>query len=242
MISLLLPWILVACTSSDPTEDDGTIRWSGYILDGPYTGENGTLTGGAVTVDDTLGNTVAEGTEPYPEDDPGYWRLDVPPDTEVFVRLSADGMMPALFRGTTPSVASYWFTGALWAYLEEEWLDFFLQFDGQSGVSIEPLSEDVVWVFGGPYDAEDWVDARVTVVDGVGKQPTVLHWTVDDEGYLVEAGPGDTVEYFLAFNVTPGIVALDVVAGDGRTMQVDYAARGGEVVSAWYLVMPEAAP
>ena len=136
-MSAILLALLAACTSStEPVDEDETIRWSGYILDGPSTGGNGYFTGGTVLVEDLTGEDLDEGSEPDPETDPGYWRLDVPPVTDVYLRFAGEGMIPTIFRGTTPESTAYWYSGALWSYLETDWLPFFEQFDGQAGVQI----------------------------------------------------------------------------------------------------------
>jgi hypothetical protein len=237
---VILPILpLCACGSwiyEEPT-DAATVSWYGTILDGPYTGDNGVLTGGEVLVYDLDQELIAEGSEPSVDDSPGYWKLVVPPSTPVALHLAGEGMMPTVWRGTTPAALGYWYTGALFAYDIELWQPFFEQFEGQSGVAIAPLGSEVCWLWGSPWDPDAWAGADIAITDGDGESAVVLAYNLSDEGVLVPA-LNQPVHYFLAFNLAPGDVTLEVSAADGRSVVETWPAWPGEVVSAWYLALP----
>ncbi len=237
-LALLLCFATSACGSwilEEPT-DGSEVNWYGTILDGPYTGENGVLSGGEVLVYDLDEELVAEGTEPD-ADNPGYWKLQVPPSTPVALHLAGQGMLPTVWRGVTPGDLGYWYTGALFAYEQELWLPFFEQFDGQGAVSIQPLGDDVCWLWGSPADPDAWAGAAIELLDGAGQPAMVLAYHLSDQGEL-EPATTRSVQYFLAFNLAPGDVTLSVQAVDGRAFEETWPAWPGEVVSAWFLELP----
>jgi len=239
-IPMTLLLLLAACASDPTSSDDDTVAWYGWVLDGPPTDESDVMTGGVFTAEDATGALLDEGSEPEAEN-PGWWKLSVPPQSDVVLRLSAEGMIPSVYRATTPSDTGYWLTGALFAYDEAVWLPFFEQFDGQGDVAIQPLGDDVCWLFGAPWDPAGWGKANLHVVDGAGQEATVLAWTSTSDG-LIEAGPGDPVDFFLAFNLAPGLVSIKGSFPGPRDIQVDWPARGGEIVTAWFLALPGDAP
>jgi hypothetical protein len=236
-IVALLP--LCSCGSwilEEPAVEGGMVSWYGSILDGPYTGDNGVLSGGEVLAYDLDGELLAQGTEPE-ADSPGYWKLRVPATTPVAIHLAAEGMLPAVWRGTTPGAMGYWYTGALFAFGEEIWLPFFEQFEGQGGVSIEPLDHGVCWLWGAPAEPEAWAAADIEILDGEGQPVTVLAYQLNDEGAL-EPSTTHAVTYFLAFNLAPGDITVSVQAADGRGFDETWPCWPGEVVSAWFLELP----
>lgn len=234
-----LPWF----PEDDPPAEK--IRWQGYLIDGPYTGENAWVEDGSLVVEDLDGAELATGRTSA--DARGWWSVKVPRETPVAIRVSGEGLLPALWRATTPAQPAYWFTGSLFAYEAVFWTEYLLQMDGQGGVRIQDLGDEIAWLWGAPLDPEAWVGATVTVTDGAGQAATVLSWFVDcDEGdtggescVLTPSGADDPVEMFFAFNLSPGAVVLQATAADGRGLDVTYPARGGEVVSAWWLALPE---
>ncbi len=221
----------------DDSEAASSVNWYGSIIDGPYTGENGVLSGGDVLVDDLDGERLAEGTEPY-SDTPGYWKLQVPPGEPVAIHLAGEEQLPAVWRGTTPTSTGYWYTGALFSYHEETWLPFFEDLEGQQGVSIEPLGEDSCWLWGAPYDPDAWAGAEIELLDGEGEPAVVLAYTLTEDDLLVLTSD-EPVYYFFAFNMAPGDVTLSVQAADGRSLEETWPAWGGEVVSAWYVALAQ---
>ncbi len=217
--------------------EGGDVAWYGTILDGPYTGDNGVFSGGELLAYDLEQELLAEGTEPDP-DNPGYWKLKVPPQTPIALHLAAEGMLPTVWRGSTPGALGYWYTGALFAYDDELWTPFFEQFDGQGGVTIEPLGDEICWLWGAPLEPEAWAGAEIEIVDGSGEPATVLAYAITDDGLLAPAGGADAVTYILAFNLAPGDITVNVQAADGRAFSETWPAWPGEVVSAWYLALP----
>ncbi len=238
LLAIALSLSLVGCGTwiYEETSSDGTVSWYGTVLDGPYTGDNGVLSGGDVLVYDLEGELLTEGTEPF-DDTPGYWKLKVPPSEPVALHLAGDGMLPTVWRGTTPAAQAYWYSGALFAYDLETWQPFLEQFDGQGGVTLEPLGDEVCWLWGVPWDRDAWAGAEITVTGGDGEEAVALAYTLDDDGVLYETRDL-AIDYFFAFNLAPGDVTVTVQAADGRTVTETWPAWPGEIVSAWYLALP----
>jgi hypothetical protein len=161
----------------------------------------------------------------------------VPPTTPVALHLAAEGVLPTVWRGTTPSALGYWYTGALFAYDEATWLPFFEQFDGQGGVSVEPLGDEICWLWGVPLDPEAWAGASIEILDGEGQSATVLAYHASDEG-LLSLTTSEPVHYIMAFDLAPGDVTMQVTTADGRSFEERWPAWPGEVISAWYLALP----
>jgi hypothetical protein len=233
-----------ACTFPGGAYDTGvssphSVSWAGYVLDGPYNGENDVLTGGDFEVDGLESDFVAQGTEKDPEGSPGYWSVRVPPDTPVALRISADGMLPTLWEAVTPEHEGLWSTGALFAFRETTWLPIFQQYDGIFRLTVGDLDAEHSWLFGLPLSPDDWVDAEISVVDGAGVDGRVVALADDGEGALMIANGRPVVE-FLAFNLAPGSIEIHVVAADGRTLDLVFPARGGEILTPWFLALPEA--
>ncbi len=223
--------------------DATSINWYGYILDGPYTGDNGYFSGGTVEVTDLAGEVIGEASEPY-NDSPGYWKISVPPEEPLAIHLEGEGMLSSVWRGTSPADLGYWYTGSLFAYDSEIWLPFFEMFEGEVGtdeqqVSIRELGEDNCWLWGVPADPDAWVGASLAVMDGDGDDATVLTYTETDDGLLVASGATDPIDHFLAFNLEPGDISIWVLDSWGSIIEETWPARGGEIVNAWYLELPE---
>ena len=231
---------LVGCDSYQgwwgDSEESDTVRWSGTILDGPYTGENDVLTEGTVTVEGLDGELLDEGSEPW-SDYPGWWRVDVPPDTPVYFRLAAEGMHPALWSTTTPGGAAYWYTGSLFAYEQETWGGWFQELADAEGVELGSLDERC-WLWGAPLSPDDWVGASLQLTDGDGQEVSLYSYRIDDDGLMSRSLVMNSIDYFFAFDLAPGDITLQVEASDGRLVVMDFPAQAGEVISAWYLALP----
>jgi hypothetical protein len=221
-------------------ETDDEIKWTGTIYDGPYTGENEVLTGGSVVVEDLFGAPIAEGEEPYASSE-GYWQLTVPPSTDVVLRLTGESMYPTLWQVRTPARSAYWYSGGLFAYSKEVWGAFFEEIAGELETE---LGDDTCWVWGVPYDSSAWAGASVTISSTDGEEiheATPLLYSVSDAGGMTPAIANAEVDYFFAFDLVAGDVSIEVNVDDGRTLSLFYPDCAGEVVSAWWLVLPEGA-
>jgi hypothetical protein len=134
----------------------------------------------------------------------------------------------------------YWYTGALFAYEEEAWLPFFEQFEGQHGISIPALADGICWAWFAPLVPEDWAGAQLRLTDGTGARIELLTYTLDDEGFLVDPD-GGPVDHAFAFGLAPGDATLAVRTADGGSLVETWPCWPGEVVTGWYLALPEEA-
>jgi hypothetical protein len=236
-MTLLLPLLLSACGLwiYEEPDEGGRVSWSGAVIDGP-SADAGPFTGGELTAWDLDGELIATGREPW-EDSPGTWRLKVPPEIPVALHLAGEGMLPAVWRGTTPAHLAYWYSGALFAFEQDTWRPFFEQFDGQHGQQVTALEDGVCWAWFAPWEPEAWAGAQVRLTDGAGEIADFLAYTLNDEGVLVDPA-GTPLDHLFAFDLTPGDITLSVLTADGRAMTETWPCWAGEIVAGWYLALP----
>jgi hypothetical protein len=224
------------------TDAGAEITWQGTVYDGPYTGENDVLTGGNFVVEDFSGEVLAEGEEPYTSS-PGYWKVKVPPSTDVVLRLSGEGLYSTLWQTRTPARSAYWYSGGLFVYDQEDWSTFFLEVEPDLDTD---LDAGTCWVWGSSWDPSEWIGAQVTIssssTDGKKSiiETTPSLFSLSEEGAMTAADSDDEVTYFFAFDVPAGDVTISIAVPDGRSLSLSYPSCDGEVVSAWWLVLPTA--
>lgn len=236
-MSWILATCLLACTLLEEQRTAPTqVDWSGYIFadlpaDGTALLEAGTLE--LVDLDD---EAVATGSQS--ESTPGYWFVEVPVDTEVALRVAGGSQVPTVWRGATPTGDGYWLSGALFAVDQQTSADFFDSLDGWQGLSPDDLAdEQVAHLWGQPWDPERWAGASVQVSDSAGSAPVVL-LAIDEDGALIDAGSGP-VDYFVAPDLAPGPVTLTVTSADGSSLETTWPARGGDLLSAFYVALSD---
>jgi hypothetical protein len=238
MRRLLLPCLLLplqAC-APDPGGDDGKVRWTGDLLDGPYVEGTSALGGATIDALDLDGVLLDASTEHDPDSHPGRHRLHLPPDTPLALHVRAPGVYPTLYRATSPRGDAWWLSGTLFAWNLEKWSDYFEQFS-MPAHPVGELGPDRCWLFGYPDDPEAWVDPEILVLDGEGTQARVRVLTSED-GDVVPAGPSDPVHEFLAFDLAAGDILLSVTWPDGRAFETLYPGCSGEIANAWFLARP----
>lgn len=205
------------------------VYWSGTVLDGPYADDVGVFADGSFEVTDLDGALVAEGV-PY-EGAPGDWYVEVPVGIDVAVRLSGDGYATTVFRDRTPTGRAYWYNGALFVRSAEDVASFFDELATAGLVEAPPASlsqGELAHLWGAPLDPAAWAGATITVTDGAGATQQALALTTDDTGAIVAADGGD-VDLFLAFDLAPGTVTVDV-SGDGGAATWTSPALGGDLL------------
>lgn len=183
----------------------------------------------------------------------GYWRFDeVPVATEVAVILegpeggseSLPELAPTVWRGITPSGRASWLTGGLFLRdldTTEAFLQDLTAFDEVEAVT--PLIDGTVaHLWGEPWEPEAWVGARLGATGGDGAEVQVLALAYAEDGTLGIAGDDDPIDLFVALELEPGEVELEVEASDGSLATTTWPARGGDLLSAIYLALPEDAP
>jgi hypothetical protein len=241
----------------DPPQE---IDWSGYVLVDPVDGsELINMTEGSVTMVDLGGEPIAEATQPYAAS-PGWWTFaDLAVDTEVAIRVqgpeggedaggdTADSglpdTLPTVWRGTVPKGPAFWMYRGLFT-LGREAAQATMAAAAELGEVVPgDLSEgQVAHLWGQPWDPETWIGVQVRMVNAYGDEVPVLTLATDEEtGELVLAGDGP-VEIFFAFNLLEGESTLEVRSTGGEIQTTVYPTRGGDLLSAFYIGVPEDSP
>ena len=226
--------------------DGDTVGWSGWVYADIPADNVPVLEVGAVTVTDESGEIVAEGEQPS-TGSPGYWQIDVPPQTDVTIRIEGDGVQPTVWRTMTPSARAYWFAGALFTVSPVTMDTFWSQLSELFGAP--ETTEDGVSLYGQPIlrneaDEAAWTDAHLEVWDEDGGVHEVFALSLDEAtGGLALAGPGTgPISTFAAPSLPPGPVRLIVDGSDGRSMVAYWTGQPGDLLSAFYMALPEDSP
>ncbi len=216
-----------------PTE----VLYTGAVTQGPSGPDVPLMEEGVLTFEDPQsGETIALGEQPYASS-LGVWRAVLEPGIDFQLRVESEGAYPALWRGRAPEQDGLWYTGALFSWPEEVWGGFIEQLAGLEEAPLDLRTEDVVHLWGVPVDKDLATQAlgpdRVVVIDGEGVEADVV---------LVGAGEAeegqDAPTYFMAFNLAPGEIVVQVTGESGDVAETTYRARAGEVVSAWWFEVP----
>jgi hypothetical protein len=214
-------WLVLGCGVDEV--DTGTVAWSGWVYTDSDTKESSRFTTGNVTFwpdPFTEGGELA-GEQAY-ADYPGYWQVDVPPDTAVNVRITSDDTRPTVWAGDTPSANGNWFAGALFG-ATDGWLeDRFDTLMGDGDVWVNTADADHVLVLGAP--ADDTLGCEAFTV--AGAKPAC--WSIDEDGVATEVDTGPVT--WFAVLAAPGVVSVGIGAATE-----EWRADGGDVVMAWYL-------
>ena len=240
------------CTEVTPQTD---IRWAGWVLsDVVAEDDNEVLIDGSLTVHDTEGQLLSEGTPS--ESSPGFYALDVSPDTEISLRITGETIHPTVWRSRTPRDDGYWVYGTLFG-VDTEGLELTLsQITDMTGEEISWLSDgDGALIYGAPTmrDAEDqdaWDGATLTALGGDGQAGTVVVLAQDLETGAVGLAAGASglvgpeqvsgpVVMFFAYDLAPGPVRLIAEGSDGRVAVADWYSEDGDVLSGFHLTFPE---
>jgi hypothetical protein len=218
------------------------VEWSGYVYAGVPGDEVPLLETGLIEVLDADGAPLdgAEARQDYP-DTLGYWTLAVPVDTPVTLRLSGDGVVPTVWRGHTPSGRAYWLNGALFARGEAETDALVDALDGlDDRLPGDPDDGAPVHLVGQPWDREDVAGATWTATGGDGAEVRVHALVADDSGALSDAADGP-VDLVVALDLAPGTATLRCASPDGRSAETHWPTQAGDLVSAMWFHLPEAA-
>ena len=208
-----------------PTE----VLYGGSVVQGAPVGENLLLEAGSVTFFDLSGEVLAEAEQPYASN-LGYWRAKVPVSTPYILRIEAEDSYPSIWRDTTPGQAGLWFTGALFSWPHAQVDPFFESLSENLSIEIADLkTEDVVHLWGQVLNPEAATISDWLVRDSDGKRPEVYGFAIQEDGSMVQTEEAP-IDYFFAFNLTPGDIE---VAG------VNYSAEAGDLISAWWFEVLE---
>jgi hypothetical protein len=213
------------------------VFYAGAVTEGPSGPDVPLMEKGALTFEDPeTGQELAVGEQPDPSN-PGLWRAVLEPGVEYQVRIESENAFPAIWRGRAPQQNGFWFTGALFSWPFEVWGEFVDQLHGLEEDPANIQEAELVHLFGVPVD-EALVTLplgpdRVVVTDGAGTQANVVFVEVSEP---VEGE--DTPIYFMAFNLAPGDITVQVTGESGELAETTYSARAGEIVTAWWFEVP----
>jgi hypothetical protein len=249
-IGVLMAWTGAGCAAS---LDDDAVIWYGWVLNDVPSDEVGALADGQVVMTTPDGEEIRLGEEPY-DNSPGYFQIEVDPDTEVGLRLTGTDIHPTVWRARTPPATSFWLSGSLFG-VSALGLDQMLNVIEQLRQEAIPWRDgpDGVLIYGQPRiqtieDQAAWTGIQVTAIDADYHEGQVALVTVDETGMPALASNGDNtlgpntavgpVAYIVAWDLAPGPIRLIVDASDGRAMVQDWTGQEGDVLSAFNLTLP----
>ena len=240
---MILTLALLSCASEPAVTDaDESYTWQGWVYGDLPADDAPGLDIGTVRLWDMDGTLIAEAAQ-LDDARPSVWTLELEGASEAEVRLSGPEHVTTVWRTTTPTAQSFWYSGSLFAAKTETmdafWLDLSetmeAELDPTEGATLlgEPL---MVW----PNDEAAWTGATVTVYDGNGTVHPAILLSYDDDGLLIPAETADgPIAAFAATNLAPGPTRLVIDSSDGRSAVIDYNAGPGELLSAFAFVLPE---
>lgn len=250
LLLLILIGISLGCA---PAPVDDGLYWSGYVLNDVPGEELAALSEGTFLLTTPAGEPLSQGEEPDAAK-PGYFQVEIAPDTSVGIRLSGLDVHPTVWRTHTPPATAWWLNGALFAFATVT-LDGILELTEELLGAVIPWREvqEGVLIYGKPVietqaELNAWTGATVTAIDADYHQGQVALITVDDEGQPSLTGNGreptgtneaaGPVLLLLAWDLAPGPIRLIIDTSDGRTMVLDWVGQDGDVLSAFNLSLP----
>lgn len=220
MSPVLLALLLACATERGVRDAPDVVSYAGWVYLGPPSAE-------VVLANGTLAFTTEEGAfeaqQPY-VDYPGYWLAELPASTPFQLRIEGEGAYPTVWAGDAPSANGSWFAGALFAaettYVDELFgaLDTGMRRPGA-------LADGATHLWGVPNEPDAWACEDVRVQGG-----GVTCYSIDESGALARVDEGP-VDWFFAFDLTPGEVALD----DGTGPIETWTTGAGDLVMALWL-------
>lgn len=219
-------FLLFACgVAREERPPSDVVAWRGYVFRSPVsTDAEDLLVSGVVTVTPAGGEPVAA-EQPYPEEYPGYWSVELPAGVPVDLDIEGEGLVPSRWSADAPASDGAWSPGALFG-MERAWVDStFAQVGEAAGASVPPLDDSRAfgWAF-----RRDGPGGACEALTFGGAAPVCL--VTDDQGELNVVTTGEWSQAF-ALDLPLGPVELAV---DGRVLE-SYEARGGDVVVAGWI-------
>ncbi len=225
---------LAGCSSVSGSQ----VAWGGYVFADPYVDET-LLAEGRIELLTPEGTCVArDGACVVAEESEtdGYYSLSVDKGSDAVLRILGPEVAPTVWRGMAPAATSaQWFSGALYTRRLDA-LESLGAALGPSGPAAALSDAETVWLWGAPLEPEAWADADLAVVDGDGGDGSVVGLVLSQDGTLGLAGSGP-VDFFVAFDLSPGTVTFSVTAVDGRSASQSWPAQAGDLVSADFFAL-----
>ena len=238
---MILLLSIIACEWMTPyleevREAPEVVVYAGMLYETPPLVEVTPLVSGQVRFTDLDGELLAEATQPI-SGTLGYWRSELPVDTEFQLLVESEIGYPTLWRGISPSGYGTWFSGALFGY-DVEFTDTLLgEVAGAEGVEMLPLDDaEIGHLWGSFTNRDDANMSDISLVDGSGGDVVLYGYAMDEEGLLVATDVAP-IDLFFGFNIAPGVVSLTLDGGDSPHI-IEYYTVGGEMISPWWLEVP----
>ncbi|MEC7986172.1 MAG: hypothetical protein VX278_13490 [Myxococcota bacterium] len=220
---------LLSCVAAEEQ-----ITWSGNV----YTltdGQLETAEDGTVELLDLNDSLLYQSQAPY-TDSPHYHEFTIDSEhakQDAIFRVTATGSNPTLWRSTIPETTSIWLNGSLYS-IHSQYAQNLL-----NSLSLNPqdlTTSEVVHLIGRTDVPEEWMGISLSVLAGDGTEQPVRSYYYDDAGFLLPADSSTAIDLFVAINLEPGPITLRVSPPGEDTIEIMYPTRGGDIISAVYLV------
>ncbi len=224
--------MLLACTTlnADPQSED-QVTLSGSLYQSVL-GAGELQEGASIQVFDS-GMQALSNAE---ESSPGNYALLVPEGERFFLSIQAPGSLPSIWTAQAPTNRGLMYP--LYAFEEEAVLEFFASLEAELG-EIDTESGERVHLWGTTRqfmtdDGQDIYLDQIEILEGQANN-LVLGYRLED-GDLVRAQPGETVDWFFGINLDPGQVTLRITHPIDPLIQSEtvYFPEAGEIIAAFY--------
>ena len=218
--------VLLACgVAREERAASDIVTWRGYVFRSPVVedGED-VLSDGTITVS-PLGGDAIPAEQPFPDEYPGYWSVELPAGAAVRIDIEGEGLYPSRWAADAPSNDGSWSTGSVFG-MERAWADATFAGVGElATVEVPPLDATRTHAWAFRRDGAGGVCEDLTIG---GVAPVCL--LADEAGELSVVTEGVWSQAFV-FGLAPGPVELAV---GGRVLET-YVATGGDVVVAGWI-------
>ena len=234
---------LLACAGLFTPEDSSDLKtWSGYTYQQTLEEDNGLtlMSEGSLALEDIHGEEITVATQPY-SDTPYYWEFELEPEwlsqeAQIRVQGNPETTLPMLWKSKMPSTTSSWLSGALYTQeisFTESYFSTFLPED----LSVDLTDNSLAHLWGQPLIPGDWADVAIRVFNGDDEEVDVYSYQLLENGAISD-NTSTGVTWFFAWNISAGVIRLEVETIEGELIQTSYHSQGGEILSAHFYALP----
>jgi len=153
-------------------------------------------------------------------------------EAPVSMRVENVDSFPLLWNGVSPSMASTWLPGGLFALEKDFGTTFFQTF----AETVEVELGEGVHLWGEPLRPEEWIDVDIRLFDEQ-QDYTVYTFSQLPNG-LISTSTETGIDWFFAWNLPTNPLTLSITTVTGEVIETTYTPSDGDILSALYYALP----